>query len=198
MYPKDLGCLYLHGFLSSPQSQKARELSALFERHGHPGQLRIPTLPFAPTEAIELAREELVRLQQQFPRVLVIGSSLGGFYATHLAETFGVKAALINPAVRPFALFEHYLGPNRHFYTGEIHQLTVEHIQQLQQLDCPTIQHPDNLFLLLQTGDETLDYRLAASLYRHCPAWLEGGGNHSFARFTERLPMLLHWACRQP
>ncbi len=192
MYPKDLGCLYLHGFLSSPQSQKAQELQALFDRHA-PGQLRVPVLPFAPAEAIELARAELARLQQQFPRVLIIGSSLGGFYATHLTETFGVKAALINPAVRPFALFEHYLGPNRHFYTGEVHELTLEHIQQLQQLDCPTIKHPENLFLLLQTGDETLDYRLAAQLYRQCPGWLEGGGNHSFQRFTERLPMLLHW-----
>ena len=198
MSKNTLGCLYLHGFLSSPQSQKAQELQAFFHQHRSAEQLRIPTLPFAPAEAIELARHELTLLQQQFARVLIIGSSLGGFYATHLAETHGAKAALINPAVRPFDLFEHYLGPNRHFYTGEVHELTEEHIRQLQQLDCPHIRMPDNLFLLLQTGDETLDYRLAAHLYRHCPAWLEGGGNHSFTGFTARLPMLLQWACRQP
>lgn len=198
MYPADLGCLYLHGFLSSPHSQKARQLADWFARHLSPEQLVIPELPFAPAAAIALARQELQRLRQRYPRLLIIGSSLGGFYATHLAETEGIKAAVINPAVRPFALFEHYLGPNRHYYTGEVHELTAAHLTQLQQLDCPYIRAPDNLFLLLQTGDETLDYRHAAHLYRHCPGWLEGGGNHSFERFTERLPMLLHWACRQP
>lgn len=196
MYSPEIGCLYLHGFLSSPQSQKAQQLLRFYADYLTPGQLVLPTLPFAPAEAIALARAELKRLQQCFKQVYIIGSSLGGFYATHLAETEGVPAVLVNPAVRPFDLFEHYLGPNTHYYSGEVHELTHEHIVQLRSLDCAQIQYPERLLLLLQTADETLDYRLAAELYRHCPAWLEGGGNHSFERFIERMPMLLAFAAR--
>ncbi|MCB2386014.1 MULTISPECIES: YqiA/YcfP family alpha/beta fold hydrolase [Thalassolituus] len=196
MYSPSIGCLYLHGFLSSPQSLKAQQLLRFYETHLTPQQLVIPTLPFAPADAIELARAELKRLRQDFAQVYIIGSSLGGFYATHLAETEGVPAVLVNPAVRPFDLFEHYLGPNTHYYSGEVHELTHEHIGQLRALDCAQIQHPERLLLLLQTGDETLDYRLAAELYRNSPAWLEGGGNHSFERFIERMPMLLAFAAR--
>jgi len=159
-------------------------------------QLSVPALPFEPEQATELAVAELQKLQRRFPRVFVMGSSLGGFYATWLAQHTGVAAVLINPAVRPFDLFEHYLGPNRHYYTGVTHELTMAHIAQLRALDCPQLLHPQRLLLLLQTGDETLDYRLAAELYRRCPAWLEGGGNHSFEHFIERMPMILAWAQR--
>lgn len=196
MYSPSIGCLYLHGFLSSPQSLKAQQLLRFYEAHLTPQQLAVPTLPFAPAEAIGQARTELKHLQQRFEQVYIIGSSLGGFYATHLAETEGVPAVLVNPAVRPFDLFEHYLGPNTHYYSGEVHELTHEHIGQLRALGCAQIQHPERLLLLLQTGDETLDYRLAAELYRRCPAWLEGGGNHSFEHFIERMPMLLAFAAR--
>lgn len=196
MYSSAIGCLYLHGFLSSPQSLKAQQLVRFYETHLTAQQLSVPDLPFAPADAIEVARAELKRLQQRFSQVYIIGSSLGGFYATHLAETEGVPAVLVNPAVRPFDLFEHYLGPNTHYYSGEVHELTHEHIGQLRALDCAPIRHPERLLLLLQTGDETLDYRLAAELYRNSPAWLEGGGNHSFERFIERMPMLLAFAAR--
>lgn len=191
-----IGCLYLHGFLSSPQSQKAQQLLRFYADHLTPEQLALPTLPFAPAEAIALARAELKRLQQRFAQVFIIGSSLGGFYATHLAESEGVPAVLVNPAVRPFDLFEHYLGPNTHYYSGEVHELTHVHIAQLRALDCTQIHHPERLLLLLQTADETLDYRLAAALYQRCPAWLEGGGNHSFEHFIERMPMVLAFAER--
>lgn len=196
MYSSAIGCLYLHGFLSSPQSLKAQQLVRFYETHLTAQQLSVPDLPFAPADAIEVARAELKRLQQRFSQVYIIGSSLGGFYATHLAETEGVPAVLVNPAVRPFDLFEHYLGPNTHYYSGEVHELTHEHIGQLRALDCAQIQQPERLLLLLQTGDETLDYRLAAELYRNSPAWLEGGGNHSFEHFIERMPMLLAFAAR--
>lgn len=190
-------CLYLHGFLSSPQSQKARELETYFRTHFNADQLSIPFLDFEPAIAIAQARAELKRLQQQFERVFIIGSSLGGFYATHLSVTEQVPAILINPAVRPFALFTHYLGPHKHFYTDAVHELTQTHIEQLAALDCPQIHNPQRIFLLLQTGDETLDYRHAASLYKDCPSWLEGGGTHRFEQFIERMPMLLNWVHAQ-
>lgn len=191
-------CLYLHGFLSSPLSQKAQQLSAYFEEQYPTAKLSIPSLAFEPAVAIKQAQQALQELQQHTDNIVIIGSSLGGYYATYLAATSKYKAALINPAVRPFDLFANYLGPNKHYYTGIVHELTMEHIEQLQALNCAQIKEPEQLFLLLQTGDETLDYRQAARLYQHCPSWLEGGGTHSFERFIERMPMILAWAkCKQ-
>lgn len=189
-------CLYLHGFLSSPLSKKAQQLSAYFAEHHPHTQLRIPALAFEPATAIEQAKQALSELQQHTDRVIIIGSSLGGYYATYLAESTGCKAALINPAVRPFELFADYLGPNKHYYTDAVHELTLEHIEQLKALNCEQISAPERLFLLLQTGDETLDYRQAGQLYQQCPSWLEGGGNHSFVDFIDKMPMILAWANR--
>lgn len=185
-------CLYLHGFLSSPQSRKAQQLKEYFQGLPH-AQLSIPTLPFAPQEAIRLAEETLLKLQRDYAKVLLIGSSLGGYYATYLAQKHHCQAVLINPAVRPFELLHKYLGPQQHFYDGCTYELTAHHIEQLQALDCPAITQPELFFLLLQTADETLDYRQASTLYQPCTSWLEGGGNHSFEHFIERMPMLLQW-----
>lgn len=189
---QSFACLYLHGFLSSPQSRKAQQLVSYFS-HLPQAELVIPTLPFAPEDAIDVAEQALIKLQQNYQRVLIIGSSLGGFYATYLSQKHAVPAALVNPAVRPFELFADYLGPQQHFYDGNTYELTHAHIEQLQALDCPVITRPELLFLLLQTADETLDYRQASTLYRCCTSWLEAGGNHSFEHFIERMPMLLHW-----
>lgn len=186
-------CLYLHGFLSSPRSQKAQQLTSYYQQYLTNDELVIPTLPFAPAAAIQLAEDALNQLLQRHRQVYLIGSSLGGFYATYLAEKYQLPAVLVNPAVRPFELFADYLGPNTHFYTGEVHELTMQHIAQLQALNVDRIQQPQNLLLLLQTGDETLDYRQAAQLYRKSPAWIEGGGNHSFEQFIERMPTLLEF-----
>lgn len=186
-------CLYLHGFLSSPLSQKAQQLEAYYQHHLPHDSLVIPELPFAPEQAMQLAESTLKQLQQQHDQVYLIGSSLGGFYATYLAEKYQLPAVLINPAVRPFDLFADYLGPNTHFYTGAVHELTMTHIAQLRALNIERLSSPQHLLLLLQTGDETLDYRQAAQLYQRCPAWLEGGGNHSFERFIDRMPMVMEF-----
>lgn len=195
-YADDLACLYLHGFLSSPQSEKARELQEFYAANLTSEQLAIPVLPFEPNAAIQLAQDKLRQLQETFPRVFVMGSSLGGFYATWLSQTFNLPAVLINPAVNPHGLFRHYLGPNTHYYTGQVHQLKEEHLLQLSGLACQTVRHPGNILLLQQTGDETLDYRHAASLYHECSGWLEQGGSHRFDQFEQRLPMMLQFAER--
>jgi predicted esterase YcpF (UPF0227 family) len=118
---------------------------------------------------------------------------LGGYYATHLANKLGLKAALVNPAVKPYDLFDKYLGPNEHFYDGKTYQLEMKHIQQLQDLEVPKLANPKNLLLLLQTGDETLDYALACKKYLNCPSWIEAGGNHSFEDFMQRLPVIFEF-----
>lgn len=195
-YADDLGCLYLHGFLSSPKSEKAQELKRFYQRHLRAEQLLVPELPFEPAAAMQLAQQQLQQLSERFDRLFVIGSSLGGFYATWLSQTHDLPAVLINPAVNPHGLFRHYLGPNRHFYSGEVHNLTEAHLQQLSDMSMDQISRPKNLLLLQQTGDETLDYRHAAALYRDCPGWLEAGGSHRFDGFEQRLPMMLQFAER--
>lgn len=185
------GCLYLHGFLSSPASEKAQQMLALFDAHPELGEICAPFIHFDPQDAIALAEAELLLLKQRHERVWIVGSSLGGFYATYLAEKHQVPAVLINPAVRPFELFRHYLGEHTHYHTGETYLLEAHHLTQLEALNTATITSPEQLLLLLQTADETLDYRHAAELYRACPAWLEGGGDHSFQRFMARTPEIL-------
>tara|TARA_R110000868_G_scaffold269680_2_gene529037 strand:+ start:22527 stop:23135 length:609 start_codon:yes stop_codon:yes gene_type:complete len=186
-----LGCLYLHGFLSSPQSLKAQETLAYFRRQGLESALRLPELPFAPADAITLAADQLQQLQQRYERVCVIGSSLGGFYATWLAEAYRVPAVLVNPAVQPHKLFRHYVGPNRHYYSGQSFELTDIHLDQLAALDVTSVARPEDLLVLLQTADETLDYRHAAQLYRHCPGWSQAGGTHSFEGYGQFLPRIM-------
>lgn len=193
---RDSGCLYLHGFLSSPASEKAQQVIELFAQHPELGTVSAPFLNFAPADAIALAQRELEALQQRHDKVWIIGSSLGGFYATWLSQKNGIPAALINPAVRPHELFRHYLGDHTHYHTGETVTLESWHLDQLQQLSCAHIRQPELLLLLLQTGDETLDYRHAADLYRACPGWIEGGGNHSFEHFIERMPQILGHVAR--
>lgn len=194
--PSHIGCVYLHGFLSSPQSTKAQQLLHFFAEQGLSDQLKVPTLAFEPELAIQQAEQAIEELQSQagIERVFVIGSSLGGFYATYLAEKLKLKAVLINPAVRPYELFDKYLGPNEHFYDGQTYILEMKHIVQLQALEVETLSRPEALLLLLQTGDETLDYRLASAKYIDCPSWIEAGGNHSFVGFMLRLNMMFEFA----
>lgn len=187
-------CLYLHGFLSAPQSGKAQETLHFYQQHQQAERLVIPALPFEPEAAMALVRQELDVLLDTYGTALVIGSSLGGFYATHLAETESVKAVLVNPAVSPHTLFRHYIGPNRHYYTGEVHQLEAVHLDQLEAMAHDQIVHPERLMVLLQTGDETLDYRHAERLYQECHCVIEEGGSHTFDGYAEWLPDILKFS----
>ena len=193
--PSYIGCVYLHGFLSSPLSQKAQQLIQYFTEQKMQDQLLIPVLDFEPEKAIQQALAAIHSLQQQegIEQVFVMGSSLGGFYATYLAQAENIKAVLINPAVQPFALFDKYLGPNKHFYDGHTYILEMKHIEQLKALEIEEIFNPYDLLLLQQTGDETLDYRQACNKYLSCPSWIEAGGTHSFENFMARLDMIFNF-----
>ena len=96
---------------------------------------------------------------------------------------------------RPYNLLDKYLGPNQHFYDGQTYELEMKHIEQLKRLEIAELAQPSNVFLLLQTADETLDYSLACAKYSQCPSWIEAGGNHSFVDFMLRLPMVFHFVC---
>ena len=123
-----------------------------------------------------------------------MGSSLGGFYATVVAERLGCRAALLNPAVHPHAHFARYLGPQRNLYTGEEFELTREHVDELRVLDPAAITAPTRYWLFVETGDVVLDYRVAVAFYRDALHTVVRGGDHTLVSFPEHVPELVEWA----
>ncbi|MFJ4141727.1 YqiA/YcfP family alpha/beta fold hydrolase [Pseudomonas sp. NPDC089734] len=182
--------LYIHGLNSSALSKKASQLVAHMASLGMDGQLRVPELHHHPRQAMAQLESEI----QALGRPLLVGSSLGGYYATHLAQRHGLKAVLINPAVNPHQLFDGFLGTQENLYTGERWELTLDHIAALAELEVPAPQEPERIQVWLQTGDETLDYRRAESFYRACALRIQPGGDHSYQGFAEQMPALLSFA----
>ena len=183
--------LYLHGFTSGPQSHKARALGARLAARGLADRFVCPQLPAAPADAIALA-ESLLRAKVSpgktaSNRVTVVGSSLGGYYATHLAETHGCRAVLVNPAVVAHVSLEKYLGPQTWLYTGEAFEFTRAHVEQLRAIHHPALADPSRYWLLVEEGDETLDYRHAVARYAGAKQTVLPGGDHSFTRWTDYL-----------
>lgn len=186
--------IYIHGFNSSPDSLKARLLQAEFARRGIADRLLIPKLPHWPKQAIELLAEQVA----QRSTVTLIGSSLGGFYATWLTEHYSqARAVLVNPAVAPQHLLRRMLGENANYYSDERYELTCEHLDQLVELYLPELKHPQRLLLLQQQGDETLDYRDAVHYYRDCQQIVQPGGNHGFENFDTMFATIFEFAERE-
>lgn len=178
--------IYLHGFLSSPQSVKAQLTQRFVAQHYPLLTLEVPQIPNYPLEAIQVLEQTVAKYPGR--DLVFIGSSMGGFLATYLIEKYGGRGVLINPAVKPFELFANYLGPHTNPYTGVDFILEQKHLLQLIELDTQILNFPENYWVLLQTGDETLDYRLAEHKYEHAKLTIETGGDHSFQGFEAFLP----------
>ena len=131
--------LYIHGFNSSPESHKARQLQAAFGHLGLAEGLRVPALHHHPRQAIA----QLERAIAELGRPVLVGSSLGGYYATHLAERHGLAAILVNPAVAPHRSFDGYLGAQTNHYSGETWELTEDHMAALAELEVTHLQRPE-------------------------------------------------------
>lgn len=183
--------LYLHGFRSSPQSTKARKVAAWLRVHRPDVHWWCPQLPASPREAMALAFAEIDRWPRE--AFAVIGSSLGGFYATYAAEQRGARAVLVNPAVRPYDDLAAYRGWQENLYTGERFEVLDEHFDELRALAVPRITRPSRYLLLAQAGDEVLDYRQALRFYAGAFQHVEGGGDHAFAGFARMLPLILRF-----
>ncbi len=185
------GILYLHGFCSSPESWKAKLLGDAMRARGLADRFFCPALSPVPNEAI--AQAENILRSQNGPLTLV-GSSLGGFYSTYLTEKHDLRAALINPAVVAPLSLNAYIGTQQNLHTGETFEFTAGHIDQLRALECAVIT-PARYLLLVETGDEVLDYREAVRRYAGCRQDVFAGGDHSFTRFPDLLPQLFEF-CR--
>jgi len=153
---------------------------------------RVPELHHRPARAIE--QVEAACADVAVDDLTLVGSSLGGFYATVAAERRGCRAALLNPAVRPHEHFEKYLGPQRNLYTGEEFVLGPEHIADLKAMQPAGITHAERYWLFVETGDVVCDYREAVDFYRDALHTVVRGGDHTLASFPEHVPDLVEWA----
>ena len=175
--------IYIHGFNSSALSFKAGLVRSRMEALGRAAEFICPELSPRPAEAIAV----LGKIVETSPHdTALIGSSLGGYYATWLAETYGVRAVLANPAVRPYELLKAAIGPQTNLYTGAKYEFTDAHIDELRTLEVPRIT-PARYLLIVRTGDEVLDYRQAVERYRGCETIVEEGGDHGFGDFDRYL-----------
>jgi predicted esterase YcpF (UPF0227 family) len=183
--------IYLHGFRSSPASVKASQLKRHMAAQGLGLLYDCPQLPYEPAAAIALIEK---RIRASPTPVTLIGSSLGGYYATWLAEQYGVKAVMVNPAVVAAMSLRDYIGRQENMYSGEVFEFTEAHIAQLEDLEVTAITKPSRYLLMVETGDEVLDYRLAVSKYEGARQIVHEGGDHSFTRFTEYFDIILKFA----
>lgn len=126
--------------------------------------------------------------------IWLMGSSLGGFWATWLAEKYDLKAVLINPVV-DLALFnDSYLNVRlSNYHSGEVYTLNKTHVAGFETVDVPVIRRPENYLVMVQTGDEVLDYRLAVKKYTGSKLMVIQGGRHEFEQFQEYIPVAMNF-----
>lgn len=194
--------LYLHGFTSGPQSVKARALGERMAARGLAADFICPQLPASPAAAVALAAQiieqhrkvgagETVAHGKNGGHIMLVGSSLGGFYATVLAERYDLSAILINPAVIGQLPMEDFIGIHQWLYTGEPFEFTAQHIAELRAMDLPRLQKPQRFWLMLEKGDETLDYRQAMAYYAGATQTVLNGGDHTFTRWADYLDAVI-------
>jgi len=187
--------IYLHGFLSSPRSTKAQQLVQFIQSQNLPIDCRVPELLEEPHLALAAAEKVIAQARAENSVVGLIGSSMGGFYATVLAERYGVRAVLINPSVLPHLRFQDYIHDrgaemvNPH--SGRRFTLGERDIATLAAMVPEKLVQPENYWLLVQTGDEVLDYRDAVAYYAGSKQTIEAGGDHQFQGFGRYLPELV-------
>jgi predicted esterase YcpF (UPF0227 family) len=180
--------VYLHGFNSSPQSHKAQVLGRYLGQRGLGAEFACPTLPPSALDAVRVAKDLVGGAKPCY-----VGSSLGGYYATYLVERYGGRAVLINPAIDPHVGLRAYLGPQKNLYTGAPYELAEEHLEQWRELYVPRIT-ASRYLLLVETGDEVLDYRQAVQRYAGAEQIVIQGGDHSLRSFPEHLARIVQFA----
>jgi predicted esterase YcpF (UPF0227 family) len=184
--------IYIHGFNSSPASIKARQLHARLQAIGRGELYRCPALPDRPAHAIARLEQEMAGAPAD--ETTLIGSSLGGYYATWLAEQSGCRAVLVNPAIAPHEGLRAYLGPQKNLYTGEPYELTATHLQEMAALYVARLTRMERYYLMVTTGDEVLDYRDAITRYAGAKQLIVPGSDHGFSEFERYLDSVLAFA----
>ena len=186
--------VYLHGFRSSPASVKARQLGEAVAalRPADRPTLHVPDLDHRPACAMTAIFALVAGVDAA--ALTFVGSSLGGFYATYAAERLGARAVLINPTVRPYEDLRPHRGRQVNLYTGATFEVTDAHFAELAALRVARVTRPERYLLLVQAGDEVLDYRQAVAFYAGAWQSVEGGGNHGFADFDGHISLVFRFA----
>ncbi len=181
--------LYLHGFRSSPASKKATQIREALRARGRADDYVCPQLPASPRAAIGVA---LAAAKLEDPaRLALIGSSLGGYYATYVAEQLGCRAALLNPAIRPYEDLRAYVGVHPVYSADATIEWKPEYLDELRAIDTPRITRPERYFLLAATGDELIDWRTMVEKYEGCRRRVIEGSDHALADFANYLDEVL-------
>jgi predicted esterase YcpF (UPF0227 family) len=183
--------VYLHGFNSSPRSHKAQLMGRYMTQRGLGHEFACPALPPSAREAIRVVDDLLAHAGHR--SITYVGSSLGGYYATYLTETRGGKAVLLNPAIDPHVGLRAYLGHQTNLHTGEAYELTQRHLDDWRELYVTRVT-PQRYRLIVETGDEVLDYRRAVERYAGAELVVVPGGDHSLQSFPEHLARILAFA----
>ena len=169
--------IYIHGFASSGRGAKAKLCRAYFKAQGV--DFMAPSLSSIPSLAIDTLEQLIESYIKQGERVSLIGSSLGGFYSIYLSQKYNLKAVLINPSIFPYDTLSHVPSPMTNFYDGSSFEWKKEHYEALREYEVADVK-AENFMLLLQTGDESLDYNHAAQKFKDASLNIEKGGNHSY------------------
>ena len=182
--------LYLHGFRSSPKSFKAQLMGSWILDHHPEVHWWCPQLPPSPREAMTMVFEALASWPVE--RMAVVGSSLGGFYATVVAERTGCRAVVLNPAINPARDLAGYIGDLTSYHDPEDHfYFKPEYVTQLRLMTPRAITRPERYFPVVAKGDEVLDWREMSDRYDSAPMRLVDGGDHALSDFEAHLPHIL-------
>ena len=184
--------VYIHGFNSSPSSHKANQLRARLEARGRQELFACPELSHWPERAMQQLQQQVAGVPPG--QLTLVGSSLGGFYATWLTEKLGCRAVLVNPAITPHEGLKAYLGPQKNLYTGHEYEFTQGHLEQLAGFYVERPQRMERYFLIHTTGDELLDWRIAVARYGGCRQIIVAGSDHGFAEFSDYVDSVLEFA----
>ena len=182
--------LYLHGFRSSPQSAKARLMAQHMATHHPQVQWLCPQLPPSPRAAMDWIDQATA--DWPAASMAVVGSSLGGYYATWVAEQRACRAVLLNPAVEPARDLAQYIGAQTQFHAPEEHfYFQPEYVQELRALRAGALQHPAHYLCIIARGDEVLDWREMHARYAQTQVLLQDGGDHALSNFADYLPAVM-------
>ena len=175
--------LYFHGFKSSSKSSKAQSLKNFIAKNTKNTKIIIPDLDDNFQNAHNQI-EELIRLSGS--NIVFMGSSLGGYYASYFSQKLKKKAVLINPAVHPLKDFEVHLGENENYSSGNKFNISSKEISFVRTLSYKKLLTPNDLLILLESGDEILKYNKSASYFSGAYIDIAFGGNHSYSLFKSK------------
>ncbi len=177
--------LFIHGFGSSGHSFKANLVREYFAKEG----VLSPSLSYVPKLAIDTLKELIEFFLSRDEEVYLLGSSLGGFYALYLSQLYGLKAVLINPAVHADISLKKAIPRAINYFDDSYFEWKESYLEQLKEY-ATVPKDQKNLLLMLQCGDEVLDYKEALDKLPDANLILEDGGSHHFDGFSDHLPKI--------